>query len=107
MIYAAVAARELSLTPVGALYISYRPQHTLVGAYDASQVAASDLPGIGQAGFGLIGGTANSFEELIRRTEARVADAAERMRAGDVEPNPAYEGACRFCPVSGCERRMS
>ena len=107
LIYAAVAARELSLTPVGALYISYRPQHTLVGAYDASQVAASDLPGIGQAGFGLIGGTANSFEELIRRTEARVADAAERMRAGEVEPNPAYEGACRFCPVSGCERRMS
>ena len=103
LIYAQVIRRELDLDVVGALYLSYGRRKQIAGAYDAYLLGPEVLPGIDADGCGWSGG--RGFKDLLDQTEERVAQALERLRAGEVEPRPADDKACGWCPVTSCPER--
>lgn len=47
-----------------------------------------------------------SFEDLLDATEERVAQALEHLAAGEISAHPRDAGACRYCPVMRCEKRL-
>ena len=46
-----------------------------------------------------------TFATMLDETERVVAQAVERMDAGDIAPNPAAPEVCEYCPVAACPRR--
>ena len=40
-------------------------------------------------------------------SEEYVGEGVKRLLAGDFEANPRSKSSCSYCPVSGCERRLS
>ena len=116
-IYAQMVKRELGLEVVGAFYVSYGKAHKMAGAADARVLEAAHLPGAKADGIWCAladppGGVeaAESFDQLtfatmLDETERVVAQAVERMDAGDIAPNPAAPEVCEYCSVAACPRR--
>ena len=116
-IYAQMVKRELGLEVVGAFYVSYGKAHKMAGAADARVLEAAHLPGAKADGIWCAladppdgAEAAESFDQLtfatmLDETERVVAQAVERMDAGDIAPNPAAPEVCEYCPVAVCPRR--
>lgn len=117
-IYAQAIKRALGLDVVGALYVSYGRRPSVSGAYDPRVIDASHLPNVKQGKCGC--GTLESFPDeapddcsfadlafgsMLDVTEALVEEAVTRMVSGDIEPDPSYADACRYCPVLDCPKR--
>ena len=92
----------------GALYFGTRGEPCLTGAveenaverlYEGAPSRSSERLTVPAPGVG-------SFEELLDRTEERVAAAIQDMLAGRIDACPADKEACTWCPVLNCERRM-
>lgn len=89
--------------PVGALYLSYRAREMrglVAGSYDAAQF---DLTGTARSASRV----SMNFGAYLDAIEGLIAARLDRLRAGDVAPDPLCADSCRFCPVVGCERRMA
>lgn len=111
LIYAQVIRRRLGLVPVGALYVCYGRHRAASGAFDARALETAHLPGMRHAECSWApregSGPPAGLGGLLDETEERVAAALEGLLAGNVEPRPATDGACAWCPVASCpERRM-
>lgn len=117
-IYAQVVKRMLGLNVVGALYVSYGRRPAVSGAYDPRIIEAAHLPGmrVGKCTCGLEEtpladeGTETAFSDMtfdvmLDETERLVAVALERMKAGEVNPDPANPDACTYCPICSCPKR--
>ncbi len=115
-VYAQAVRRALGLNVVGALYVSYGRTRSLSGAYDPHALEAAHLPNMrvdrcrcapsspavwdDATSFSDL-----SFSDLLDCTERLAIGAIDAMRAGDVEPDPAYPGACGVCPAMSCPKR--
>ena len=114
LVYASVARNLLQssgIEIVGALYLGTRGTHELSGA-----VAAHDVDAVWGAGglsqtqrerVTLPMPGARTFDELLDRTEERIAQAIDQMRAGVIDARPSARSACDWCPVLSCEKRLS
>ncbi len=115
-VYAQAVRRTLGLNVVGALYVSYGKAHALSGAYDPCVLEAAHLPNMRvdrcrcapasppdwDDGAPL---AELSFADVLDCTERLAGEAIDAMRAGAVEPDPAYPGACGACPATSCPKR--
>lgn len=103
VIYAQMVRRHLGLDPVAALFVSYSSPGAIAGLYDNTVLHyRADLLGINPD----LCGTHQMLDELDRCEEA-IARRLEQLRQGDVRPCPLDSDACKYCPVSLCERRLS
>ncbi len=102
LIYAQAVQRRLGLQVVGALYVGYARNPQAAGAI-ASTLAPQEIPGLKAKTCVYASG---SFSDLLDATEERVAEAIERMLAGEVEPCPSSEHVCTWCPVMSCSKRQ-
>ena len=114
LVYASVARRLLGgtgVTVVGAVYLGTRGRHEVAGAVSARDVESVWGTGVlserRAARVTVPVPGARSFDDLLDRTEERIAQAIERMRAGEIDARPIAADACAWCPVLDCERRMS
>lgn len=110
LIGAAALQRALPGTvAVGALYVSYN-RARVRGFLDGSAAdclsgpcldernTVPPSPGTGGSG----------FQELLAYLEREVAAAMDRLRDGDVGPNPRFgASSCAYCTVTGCPKRRS
>lgn len=100
------------------MYLSTRGrEHALSGAVDANlmdRVFGSRTPSKAMAetvavdpheGFGTE--EARGMEALLDATEEAIRVAVARMMGGDIEAAPVDAGACAYCPVMSCERRIA
>ncbi|MBQ6453159.1 MAG: PD-(D/E)XK nuclease family protein [Coriobacteriales bacterium] len=104
LIYAQLLRRKTELTPVAAIYRSYRRPHPMKGCYDPRVLGAPEL-GIDEhaaRGMALIG---MSFEDALDRVEEQVALMLDRLMSGDIQPQPRSEASCRYCPAWACPKR--
>jgi hypothetical protein len=46
------------------------------------------------------------MQALLDACEEAIAGRIERLLAGDIEACPLEVGACSYCPVLNCERRL-
>ncbi len=93
-VYAAAAATNLGRQAVGAVYRSIASLQVR-GAWVA---ASADL---GAQGVSTDSVDPSAFSALIDDAQDRVAVAVHGMRAGQVDPAPRGERACRYCPITG------
>ena len=113
LVYASVARRLLEGTGihvVGAVYLGTRGNHQIAGAVgmrDVDDVWGGDIREAQAGRVTLPVKGARDFDELLDRTEERIAEAVARMRAGVVDADPIAPDACAWCPVLDCERRRS
>ena len=107
LIYAQVIRRTLGLAPAGALYVRYGKKCSVTGAFDATVLDASHLPGMRHDKCEYVPKEGQSFADLLDQTEEAVAAGVERMLSGDVRPAPASAHACAYCPVLSCEERRA
>ena len=119
LIYGQVVRRRFpNLDVKGAVYLSTRGrEHALSGAVDANlmdRVFGSRTPSKAMAetvavdpheGFGTE--EARGMEALLDATEEAIRVAVARMMGGDIEAAPVDAGACAYCPVMSCERRIA
>ncbi len=108
LMYAQIARRELGLDVVGAVYANYS-KGTAAGAVDDTVIDPACARMVGparqrscltQTGFA-------TFGELLDDVEARVAEALERLAAGDIAAAPTTPDACAHCPVTVCDKRTA
>ncbi len=108
LMYAQIARRELGLDVVGAVYANYS-KGTAAGAVDDTVIdpACARMEGparqrscLTQTGFA-------TFGELLDEVEVRVAEALERLAAGDIAAAPTTPDACAHCPVTVCDKRTA
>ncbi len=109
LIYAQVVRRTLGYDPVGAIYVCYGRRKFAAGAYDGHVLGEAQVPGSKARSCSwptAADAPADSrFTDLLDQTEEAVAEALERMLAGDVAPRPASTEACKWCPVASCPER--
>ena len=96
---------------VGAVYLGTRGNHQIAGAVSARDIdavwAARDLRASEVERVSLPVPGARTFDELLDRTEEKIAEAIDDMRAGVIDARPIAKDACNWCPVLDCERRLS
>ena len=102
LIYAQVIRRTLGLEPVGALYVCYGRRKMISGAYDGRVIENAHLPNMRHKDCMCAD---KPFSDVLDETEEAVAEALERMLAGDIRPRPETPEACKWCPVSSCSER--
>lgn len=94
---------------VATLYVNPLKKSVL-GAYDAHVLGPTDIP------FGkkteikacqVPYPYAQTIPELISICEQEIERRLEGMAEGRVEPDPASEQACAYCPVNVCEHRLA
>lgn len=114
LVYASVARRLLKgtgVTLVGAVYLGTKGRHEVAGAVSVRDVesvwGAGGLSERRAARVTVPVPGARSFDDLLDRTEERIAEAIGRMRAGEIDARPIAPDACAWCPVLDCERRLS
>lgn len=119
LIYGQVVRRRFpSLVVKGAVYLSTRGrEHALSGAVDANLMdrvfgsrapskATTEAVAVDPHGsFGTDG--THGMDALLDATEEAIRAAVARMLDGDIEAAPVDEGACAYCPVMNCERRIA
>ncbi len=109
LIYAQVVRRTLGYDPVGAIYVCYGRRKFAAGVYDGHVLGEAQVPGSKARKCSwptAADALADSkFTDLLDQTEEAVAEALERMLAGDVAPRPASPEACKWCPVASCPER--
>lgn len=104
LIYAqALRGRVGSARPVGALYLSYRAREARAFAAGSFDESLLDLGSFGRGKSAV----RMNFEAYLDQVEQAVALHVECMMAGDIAPDPLCADSCRYCPVAGCERRLS
>lgn len=99
-------------TPTGTLYLSYA-QDRIKGFADPCAFAPDELPpdkGAPLTSQVLVHPTrtgTSGLRSLLRRTEAVATQAVERLREGDIEPNPRFGAlSCERCPLTTCPKRV-
>ena len=114
LVYASVARNLLrgsGVEVVGAVYLGTRGNHQIAGAVSARDIdavwAARDLRASEVERVSLPVPGARTFDELLDRTEEKIAEAIDDMRAGVIDARPIAKDACNWCPVLDCERRLS
>ncbi len=109
LIYAQVVRRTLGYDPVGAIYVCYGRRKFAAGAYDGHALGDAQVPGSKPKKCSWpIAADAPAearFVDLLDQTEEAIAEALDRMLAGDVAPRPASAEACKWCPVRSCPER--
>lgn len=108
LIYAKVVRDTLGCPVVGTLYVNPLKQ-TVLGAYDRHVIHAGQIPftKAEAEACGVPWGDISTFDELIDRSEKMVADRMNELAAGNVAPDPLGPGACEYCPVGNCPRRLT
>ncbi len=106
LIYAQAVRRILGLDVVGAVYVCYGRSHAVSGAFDA-RLEPGDFGGIDAEACGYMPQGAGSFADLLDGVERRIDEELGRMFSGDIAPDPSFDGACAWCPVTGCPERRS
>lgn len=114
LLYAQVVRRlHPELNVVGAVYLATqgdsKGRHAIAGVAErgfGSRVLGPDATprrleafelGVGEMGLG----------EMLDACEGMIGESVARLRDGDVTASPVDERACTWCPVLGCERRLS
>ncbi len=118
LIYGQVVRRAFpDLTVRAAVYLCTKGGHALAGAVDddaLEPVFGEELPSSRRAlrvavprtaSFGRTG-EARGMQALLDACEEAIAGRIERLLAGDIEACPLEVGACSYCPVLNCERRL-
>lgn len=109
LMYAKAVQELLGFNVVATLYVNPLKKSVL-GAYDAHVLGPADIP------FGKKTEVkacqvpypyAQTIPELISICEREIERRLEGMAEGRVEPNPASEQACAYCPVNVCEHRLA
>ena len=108
----AVERGGLGLSPSGVAYFSYTSAG-IVGQGDAHLTAALPTGRAEDAFYRRFGKTYSELDDAFAATldavEVCAAEAAERMRAGDISPEPRFgKNSCACCPIADtCPRRVS
>lgn len=104
LMYAQALRRQNpELHPKAAVYLSYRastPKDVLKGSLDGSLPESETYSGKKSVVEG-------NFESFLDRVEADLAVTVERMKSGDIAPDPRNAYACDYCPVLYCEKRVN
>ena len=109
LIYAKAVQDKLGLNVVAALYVNPLKK-TVLGAYDGCVLGPLDIPfeKTRQAKNCQVPYPyAESLSELIELCEKEISLRIADMEQGVIEPSPASEHACEFCPVNICEKRLA
>ncbi|WP_028264559.1 PD-(D/E)XK nuclease family protein [Atopobium fossor] len=111
LIYAQVIRKylaEQNLTSVGAVYLGIKRPYDLSGAMPASMVERvwgqqrnDRLHSV------CAGQTIEDFYTYLDTCEELITHQVERLKAGYIEANPIDEHACKYCPVTNCEKRRN
>ena len=117
-IYAQVVKKVLGLDVVGALYVNNGRRPAVSGAYDPRVLEAAHLPGIRPDKCACrlteqppadpdatVAFSDLTFSAMLDETERVVANAIARMSSGKLEPDPAFQKMCEYCPVLSCPKR--
>lgn len=104
LIYAQAVRRLLGLEVVGALYVCYGRSQAVSGALDKS-IETLHVPGLRSDLCTYKGELGPEFADLLDAIEARVAEALDRLLAGEVPARPQSASACSFCPEITCSQR--
>ena len=92
---------------VAALYVSYNAGGAVAGALDGTALDAASVPSLASIADCMLPSPAGiGFAQLLDLTEDRVAEAVAGIAAGCIEPEPANDGACTYCPDLTCPRRL-
>lgn len=99
----ALRRRYPGLHPKAAVYMSYRAKTTkevlagsLVGSLPESTLYSRKANVV-----------EGNFESFLDRIECDLATTVERMKAGEIAPDPRNDRACDHCPVLYCEKRAN
>ncbi len=106
LIYGRVVERLLGLRVVGAVYVNPL-RREVRGAYDGRVIGPEDLPGISPQTSAVPAFQLRDFDDLLAETESLVDERLAHMANGEIAPRPHSAGACTFCPVLLCEKRLS
>lgn len=108
LIYAKVARDLLGVNVVAALYVNPLTCR-VAGAYDARFVGHDSIPFAtakdrdrSRVAFDAV----STFDELLEASENAVSHRLESLVAGEIAPEPLGPEACRYCPVTLCEKRI-
>lgn len=105
LVYARAFERLTGARVVGAVYVSYGRKLGVSGAYDPDALSEAAIPRMRHDRCRPRAEKGETFEGVLDATEERVAEALDRMIAGDVAPRPLTPSVCRWCPVKACPRR--
>lgn len=104
LIYAQALRRQNpELHPKAAVYLSYRanvPKTVLKGSIVETLPESETYSGKKSVVEG-------NFEAFLDHVETDLATTVERMKSGDIAPDPHNAQACDFCPVLYCEKRAN
>lgn len=108
LIYAKVARDLLGVNVVAALYVNPLTCR-VAGAYDARFVGHEAIPFAAakdrdRSRIAFEG--VSTFDELLEASEDAVSRRLENLVAGEIAPDPLGPEACRYCPVTLCEKRI-
>lgn len=109
LIYAKAVQDKLGLNVVAALYVNPLKK-TVLGAYDGCVLGPLDIPfekAKQVKNCQVPYPYAESLSELIGLCEQEIGLKIAGMAQGIIEPSPASEHACEFCPVNICEKRLA
>ncbi len=108
LIYAKVARDLLGVNVVAALYVNPLTCR-IAGAYDARFIGHEAIPFVtakdrdrSRIAFEAV----STFDELLEASEDAVSRRLENLVAGEIAPDPLGPEACRYCPVTLCEKRI-
>ncbi len=104
LMYAQALRQRLNtLHCAGALYLGYRAKtdkDLVNGAVDSS--VFDDKAFFSDGSFSPL-----AFDALLDAVEALVAEGIASLAEGHIPQQPRWKGACTYCPVPDCERRLS
>ena len=104
LMYAQALRRQNpELHPKAAVYLSYRaklPKEVLTGSLVETLPESEMYSGKKSVVEG-------NFESFLDRVEADLAATVERMKSGDIAPDPRNTQACDYCSVLYCEKRAN
>ncbi len=107
LMYARIVREYFGYKMVGALYVNPLRRQVL-GAYDATAIGSDSIPFAGakdSKSCQVPYEHASTFDELLDECECAIAQRLTHLQAGEVEPNPAHDRACEYCPVNVCPAR--
>ena len=99
----ALRYRYPDLHPKAAVYLSYRakvPKEVLAGSLLESLAESTSYSKKANVVEG-------NFESFLDRIECDLTTTVERMKLGDIAPDPRNDRACDHCPVLYCEKRVN
>lgn len=109
LIYAKAVQDKLGFNVVAALYVNPLKK-TILGAYDGCVLGPTEIPfekAKQVKNCQVPYPYADSLSELIGLCEQEIGEKMTGMAQGIIEPFPASEHACEFCPVNICEKRLA